>query len=43
MIGPDIRNVRIIHLVEFPSNISAPQFLLLTTGGHIDEYIRIIA
>jgi hypothetical protein len=29
--------------VEFPSNISAQLFLLQIIGGHIDEYLRIIA
>jgi hypothetical protein len=43
MIGPDIHSVRIIHSVEFQSNTLVQQFLLLITGGHIDEHFRVIA
>jgi hypothetical protein len=41
MIGPDIRNEKIIHSAEFQSNTLAQQFLLRMSGGRIDEHICI--
>jgi hypothetical protein len=41
MIGPDIRNEKIIHSVEFQSNTSAQRFLLQMSGGHTDEHFCI--